>query len=78
MCAQVIQLKGRCTTLHSGGSLIRGACQVEEGRKKSNDPTYERKLGVGSPHLGNECDVSANGLDAIVDIERFASDIGKR
>lgn len=44
---------------------------------KPNGPTYERKLGVSSAHLVDECDVSANGLDAIVNIERFASDIGK-
>ena len=48
------------------------------GSLTSNGPTYERKFGVGSAHLVDECDVSANGLDAIVDIERFASNVGKR
>ena len=45
---------------------------------KLNDTTYEWKRGVGSAHLVDECDVSANGLDAIVDIKRLASDVGKR
>lgn len=39
---------------------------------------YERKRRIGSAHLVDECNVSANGLDAIVNIERFASDVGKR
>jgi hypothetical protein len=43
---------------------------------KSNDTTYEWERGVGNAHLVDERDVSANGLDAIVNIERLASDVG--